>query len=367
MRILRVAQKLYPDVAGGAPYHVHALSRDQAAIGHDVTVLTVRRDPSLPRSETRDGYRIERRDATVSPLGNDISVGLARCLGSVDEYDVVHAHSHLYASTNLTAAATRLRDVPLAITNHGLFSQTAPTAVFEAYLRTLGRWTFDAADLAFCYTAAERDRLRSYGVSTPIEVVANGIDTRRFAPDGPADDRVAGDPAVLFVGRFVDGKRPRDAVDAVARLRNRRGGATLTLCGEGPLEDAVAARAAELGCRDAVRLLGQVPYDAMPGIYRAADALVLPSRDEGVPRTVLEALACGVPVVTTDLEQFDALLDGVGRTVPVGDVGGLAAALDAVVAGTERDPRSAVAPDHAWDRTVTETTAALERLGGSGG
>ena len=48
MRLLRVAQKTYPDVTGGGPYHVHAMSRDQAAMGHDVTVLTVRTDPSLP-------------------------------------------------------------------------------------------------------------------------------------------------------------------------------------------------------------------------------------------------------------------------------------------------------------------------------
>ena len=54
MHVLRVAQKIYPDVTGGGPYHVHAMSRDQAAMGHDVTVLTVRSDRSLPERKAAD-------------------------------------------------------------------------------------------------------------------------------------------------------------------------------------------------------------------------------------------------------------------------------------------------------------------------
>jgi glycogen(starch) synthase len=76
MRILRVAQ--YPEVPGGGTYHVYALSRDQAAMGHDVTVLTVSGDDKLTRREERDGYTVVRRSPTVEVLGNEISVGLVR-------------------------------------------------------------------------------------------------------------------------------------------------------------------------------------------------------------------------------------------------------------------------------------------------
>lgn len=366
MRILRVAQKLYPDVRGGGPYHVHALSRDQAANGHDVTVLTVRVDPTRPRREKRAGYRVVRRPATVELFGNDVSVGLARYLGSVEEFDVVHAHSHLYASTNLAALATRLKDVPLAVTNHGLFSQSAPEYAVEAYLRTVGRWTFDAADAVLCYTDTDRERIGAYGVSAPVVVVPNGIDTDRFTPAGPESDRVDGDPAVLFVGRLVEGKRPLDAVEALARLRERRPGATLTVCGEGPLDASLERRAADLGVAGSVRCLGHVPHEEMPEVYRAADVLVLPSRTEGVPRTVLEALACDVPAVTSDLDQLSALIRGVGGTAPVGDVGGLAATLDGVLDGTERDPSARLGPEHDWTTTVKETTATLERIADGG-
>ena len=366
MRILRVAQKCYPDLFGGGTYHIHALSRDQAAMGHDVTVLTVRHDATLSQTEVRDGYCIVRQPSTVEVLGNDISVGVARSLRQAGDFDVVHAHSHLYASTNLAALAARVSDVPLAITNHGLFSQSARESLFDAYLRTLGRWTFDAAEVVFCYTETDRDRLRAYGVSAPISVVANGIDTDRFTPTGQTTDRVDGDPAIVFAGRLVEGKRPCDAVEAVARLRERRPGATLTICGEGPRSGDVAQRATTLGVADAVTLLGRVSYDEMASVYRSADALVLPSRAEGLPRTVLEALACDVPVVTSDLDQLSRLVCGVGETAAIGDIEGFTAALDRVVDGTPREPRTVVTGEYNWSSTVAETTAILERLATGG-
>jgi len=150
MRILRVAQKVYPEVPGGGTYHVHAMSRDQAAMGHDVTLATVRHDDSLPHVEERAGYTVVRYDPAFSALGNDISPGLARYLFSADNFDVVHAHSHLYFSTNLAALRRRLGDVPLALTNHGLYSQSAPEWVFDLYLRSVGRWTFEQADVVAC-------------------------------------------------------------------------------------------------------------------------------------------------------------------------------------------------------------------------
>ncbi|WP_436930051.1 glycosyltransferase family 4 protein [Halosimplex halobium] len=365
LRILRVAQKVYPDVAGGGAYHVHALSRDQAAMGHDVTVLAVApgADGDWPHVEQRDGYTVVRFPPTAAPLGNAVSAGVAQFLRRVGEYDVVHAHSHLYFSTNLAALARRLSGTPLAVTNHGLYSQTAPKWVFDGYLRTIGRWTFDSADVAFCYTDEDRDRLRELGVSTPIEVVANGIDTARFTPDGPQHDDVVGDPAVLFVGRLVDGKRPGDALAAFERLHERVPEARFTVCGDGPLREDLERQLSERGLDDAVQFLGHLPYESMPAVYRAADALVLPSEAEGLPRTVLEAMATGVPAVTSALDQLTGVVDGGGETVPVGDVEGFADALMAVTGNRETySPRVVVEDGYDWATTVERTTEHLRRI-----
>lgn len=105
------------------------MSRNQPAMTHDVTVLTTRTDPSLPRVEEIDGYTVLRVNPGISVLGNNISPAVARVLwgADADDYDVIHAHSRLYFSTNLAALKARLGDIPLAITNHGLYSQSAPS------------------------------------------------------------------------------------------------------------------------------------------------------------------------------------------------------------------------------------------------
>jgi len=367
MRILRVAQNLYPEVPGGGSYHVHAMSRDQAAMGHDVTVLTVTDRDDLPRREQRDGYTVVRRTPTVTVLGNAISRGVVSYLRSATGVDVVHAHSHLYFSTNVAAADRRLGgdETPLAVTNHGLYSQSAPEWVFRWYLRTLGRWTFDQADVAFCYTDADERRLREYGVAVPVRVVPNGIDTERFTPEGPTSDRIDHDgPVLLFVGRLVAGKRPRDTVDALAGLPAGLD-AKLYLAGDGSLRSAVRERASERGVADRVELLGRVPYEEMPRIFRSADCLVLPSRAEGLPRTVLEAFASGVPAVTSRLDQTREIVETGGRTVTVGDVAGYVESIEAVLSQREslgNAGRRLVVADHQWADTVAETTRHLESL-----
>ena len=359
MRILRVAQNLYPEVPGGGTYHVHAMSRGQAAMGHDVTVLTVSDNKSLPRREERDGYTVVRRSSTAELLGNDISLGVASFLREADDFDVIHAHSHLYFSTNLAAVKRLLGDIPLAITNHGLYSQNAPEWLFDPYLRTAGRWTFDRADVVFCYTQEDKKRVQEFGVDSRIEVVANGVDTEQFTPEGPESDMINHDgPVVLFVGRLVEGKRPRDAVRAVSQLSDGLN-VKLYIVGDGPLREGLEADACN------VAFLGQVPYNEMPAIYRSGDVLLLPSRAEGFPRTVLEAFASSVPVVSSHLEHTASIVRNGGETVPVGDVEAYVGALQNVLAESEslgQAGRNTVLEEFRWQETVEGTTRIIESL-----
>lgn len=361
MRILRVAQKLYPEVVGGGPYHVHAMSRDQTTMGHDVTVLTVSDDESLPQREERDGYTVVRRAPTVKALGNDISAGVAHFLRDAEGFDVVHAHSHLYFSTNLAALQRRLGNIPLAITNHGLYSQNAPEWLFDLYLRTVGRWTFNRADVVFCYTDDDRERVQEFGVESRIDVVANGVDTERFKPEGAESDLIDHDgPVVLFVGRLVAGKRPRDAVEAVSQLPDRLN-ATLYVVGDGPLRSDLEEQADD----ETVEFLGHVPYDEMPAIYRSGDVLLLPSRAEGLPRTVLEAFASGVPVVSSHLKHTAPVVQKGGKTVRVGDVCGYAEAIQRVLDDGDKlgqQGRQTVTDEFRWQETVNQTTSALKSI-----
>ncbi|MFC7228004.1 glycosyltransferase family 4 protein [Salinirubellus salinus] len=363
MRILRVAQKAYPDVTGGGAYHVHAMSRDQAAMGHDVTLLTVGEGP---RREFRDGYEVLRYPSWGAVVGNDIAPGVAWHLVShADEFDVVHAHSHLYFSTNLAAAFRQLSETPLAITNHGLFSQNAPEEVFHWYLKTVGKWTFNSADVLFCYTDPDRERLREYGVMTDVAVVPNGIDTERFTPGDKIHHAMPDGTNVLFVGRLVEGKRPGDALEGFVGVVEEHPDASMVFAGEGALREELRCRAETLGIAESVRFLGHLEYEEMPSVYRGANVLVLPSRAEGLPRTVLEAMASGVPVVSSHLDHTAPVVRQGGKTVPVGDVEGYAVALNQVLSSQTQlgeQGRRAVVNGFRWENTVAQTTAQLAEI-----
>jgi len=368
MRILRVAPWIYPDTKGGGDYHVYAMSRDQAAMGHDVTVLTTREDESLPRVEELDGFTVVRVSPGVTLLGNDVSPAVARYLwhADSDDYDVMHAHSHCYFSTNLAALKRRLGDIPLAITNHGLYSQSAPERIFSLYLRTLGRWTFNQADVVFCYTDVDKERVRELGVTSQIEVVPNGIDTERFTPEGPTSELIdAEGPVVLFVGRFVEGKRPGIAVAAFAEVLAEFPDAELYLCGEGPLQDELESQVAELEIIESVTFLGHVPYDEMPKVYRSGDVLVLPSRAEGVPRTVLEAKASGTRVVVSELEQIKNVLDSAAYYVATDDIAAASEAIQKNIGNEALAANNTLEYSDIglnWIQTVSKTTAVLSTL-----
>jgi len=365
LSILRVATDLYPDITGGGAIHAHAMSKRQAERGHDVTVLTSDHgERTRPRVEHRDGYRILRHRQLARPFGNSITPGMVGSLPTrLSDADVVHAHSHLYFSTNLAAAVARVADTPLVVTNHGLVSQTAPKWIQKLFLPTVGRFTFNSADQILCYTDTDRKRLRDRGVETAVDVVNNGIDCQQFTPGRePAHARL------LFVGRLTDTKGVPTLLQAFARLASSYPDLSLRIVGDGPGRTRYEQTCERLGIDDRVTFVGAVPYDEMPHHYREAIAFVLPSHKEGLPRTVLEAMACETPVVTTALEQLEPVVDGGGVTFERGSVDGLVRAVDALLEDDARRReygragRERVLAENAWSQTVAETTDVLREL-----
>ncbi|GGK71254.1 glycosyltransferase family 4 protein [Haloarcula sebkhae] len=370
MHILRVAQDIFPETVGGAPYHIHALSRDQAAMGHEVTVLTVSDGVEEREVTDQDGYTLIKQPPKLELLGNQIFANTVSDLRGMEDFDVVHTHSHLFFSSNVAALYCRMADIPVAITCHGLNSQRGPFWFSRAHLRTLGKWTYDSADVTLCYTDVEQSKLRNIGVDADIAVVNNGIDTNRFSPAGQEHPDIVNQSgqAIVFVGRLVDGKRPQDVLAAFDSIRKHCPDASLFFCGDGPLRDRLESTVADKGLADAVEFLGRVPYQQMPSVFRAADLFVLPSRTEGFPRTVIEALACETPVVASNLEQTSKIVNQTGKTVQVGNIEGFATAISDLLSDEHRlselgkHGREIVTTRYNWAETVQETTEILGQV-----
>lgn len=376
LRILRVTSSTYPEVVGGVGLHVHHLSRVQAAMGHDVTVLTSdNEDRSLPAEERRDGYRLLRHREVARPLDNSIVPGLASTLHDlVSDYDILHIHSHLYFSSNLAALFGRRHETPVVVTNHGLVSQTAPRWIQRLYNSTVGKFTFETADRILCYTETDKQRLHRRGIDTNVSVVPNGVNCSWFTPteDDPGEQ-------LLFVGRLKEGKGPQYLLEAFGEVISDYPACSLQLVGDGPLREDLEQQASTLGIADRVAFRGEVPNDELPELYADSRAFVLPSRSEGLPRTVLEAMACGRPVVTSDLPQLRPLVEDVGYTFETGSIEGLVDVLETVL-DVDADrldrygvrARKRIETSYSWQDTVERTVATYydvldERTTGSDG
>ncbi len=161
-----------------------------------------------------------------------------------------------------------------------------------------------------------------------ISVVYNPVvhDTQRALAEAPLDHPwfTDGRPTVLAVGRLVDQKDYPTMLEAFVKIRDATG-ARLAILGEGGNRQAIEQRVQSMGLADTVQLLG---FDPNPFRYMArANLLLQSSRNEGLPGTIIQSMACGTPVVSTDCDHGprEVIRDGIdGFLVPVGDAGGLA-------------------------------------------
>jgi glycosyltransferase involved in cell wall biosynthesis len=225
--------------------------------------------------------------------------------------DIVHAHA-LYQ-----AARLRRGDIPVVINFPG-----APPARDAADIQQADALVADG------WAAANLPAM----LGRPVHTVGKGVDAEMFTPEGPnlraqlglTDRRV-----VLSVGRFVPIKNTALLIEALARIRSAESTAHLLLVGEGPERRALEQQAARLGVAGAVTFAGYVPQDQLAPYYRAADVFALASAFDNSPNVVLEAMACGLPIVATDVGGVAELVvaDRGGSLVPRADAAAMADSL----------------------------------------
>jgi glycosyltransferase involved in cell wall biosynthesis len=178
----------------------------------------------------------------------------------------------------------------------------------------------------------------------PVHAVPKGVDARLFQTEGVSRRDalgLAGRRVVVSVGRFVPIKNMALLVDAAARVRASLPDLHLLLVGEGPEFRNLRQQSARLGMDGAITFAGYVPQEEMAAYYRAADVFALSSDFDNSPNVVLEAMACGLPAVATDVggvTEYVVPRRG-GSLVPRGDAGRLAEALGEWLgdAGRRRD------------------------------
>lgn len=289
-------------------------------------------------------------------------------------FDVIDAH-FAYPDGLAAVLLGRLFRVPVMVTLRGSIVRLATYATHRPQLR----WTLARAGAVVAVSRSLRDVAVALGLPAHrIRVIPNGVDTERFRPMDRAAARAAcGLPAdrtlLLAVGALYEGKGHHLVVEALSRLVARRPDLLYVVVGgERPGEryrGELEALARRLGVAGHLHLVGPKPPEELPAWYAAADLFCLATRSEGWANCLLEALACGLPVVTTRVGGNPEIVrDGEhGLLVPHGDVPALAAAVEEALGRRwERDALVAHAARHSWDDTAAQALEALRALVGAG-
>ncbi|MFI0962234.1 glycosyltransferase family 4 protein [Streptomyces sp. NPDC021080] len=304
-RVLHVTQP----VDGGVARVVADLVGAQLAAGTRVTVACPDGN-GFTREVRALGADVRPWHATRAPgpqLAQEVR-RLGRVLARVRP-DVVHAHS---AKAGLAARLALRGRVPTVFQPHAWSFEAVDGAAAALALRW-ERWGARWASRVVCVSEAERATGVRAGVRAPWKVIPNGVDPERFHPASVDTVRaglplLAGvapaAPLVVCVGRLCRQKGQDILLEAWPSVLRRVPTARLVLVGDGP--DAARLRA---GAPRGVLFAGAAA-DAVPW-YQAADLVVLPSRWEGMALAPLEAMACGRPVVMTDV-------DGARESLPPG-------------------------------------------------
>ena len=289
---------------------------------------------------------------------------------------VVHAHWVIPGGATAVAAAGRL---PIVISLHGsdLF-----LAERNRVAGVAARAAFRRADRVTACSTDLRDRAVALGADDArTETLLHGVDVARFAPDPDTRRRVRaahglGDGAsiVFAVGRLVRKKGFEYLIDAIARLAPRHPALRLVLAGSGDLDGELRARAAGGQVADRVTWLGGIPHDEVAGWLAAADVSAAPSvvdeagNVDGLPNTILEALATATPVVATHAGGIASV--AVDRetalVVPERNAERLAAAIDELLndaglrAAIGGAARARMQRDHTWERVAERFETAYD-------
>ena len=293
------------EVTGGQVV-AHQLMQGLRAAGHDAVSVFPREGPMVDRVRN-DGF-----SATVQRLERtyrlDQAASLARALRAA-EVTLVDAHT-LFVGSQLTRIAAQLAGIPLVEHVH-IEEQFSSCRSVAAAQRLLARATAGIPDATIAVSARARGSAIANGAAPgKVVVVHNGVAIGPAAP--PPAPPAGGVLRVVCAARLAHVKGQDVLIEALALAGP---GIAVEFAGSdleqgGAFQGRLEARAAELGVKGSVRFLGH--REDLPALLDAADALVLPSRDEGLPLVALEAMARARPVVAAAVGGLPELLtDGV--------------------------------------------------------
>jgi teichuronic acid biosynthesis glycosyltransferase TuaC len=265
---------------------------------------------TVPNRETFGGFVTDHPRYLVLPKLGMAAHGASMFIGTVNQvrkrfratdYDLIDAH-YVYPDGLAAVMLGKLLNKPVIVSARGSDINTFPGFL---PIRPMSRQVLKKADALIAVSQSLKDVMVQLGSpEDKIAVIGNGVDAVKFAPlpqlemrarlDLPDDRRI-----ILSVGHLTERKGFHVLIDAMARLRTRQPESMLVIVGDGEYRGKLEHQIRALSLEGTVRMVGARPHGQLAEWYSAADVFALASSREGWPNVLLEAMACGAPVVAT--------------------------------------------------------------------
>jgi glycosyltransferase involved in cell wall biosynthesis len=350
--------------AGGAEVHLHEIFQRIVAAGHDVALLA-HAFAGAPPEETIDGIRVHRRGrrntfnfsvpfalrGALDPKGFDVVVD---DLNKIPFYTPLYVRRPLVTILHHFFGGSIFHEVPLPLALYVYLNEALVPLVYK-------RSRFVTV------SQSSRDELVRRGIApTRVSLVMNAVDPGAYEP--VAQSSKSRD-LIVYVGRLKKYKRIDLLIRAMGRIIQRRPAVRLVIVGEGDHRPALERLARSLGLNGSVEFTGFVPLAEKVSLLRRAALSANPSPKEGWGVTVIEANACGTPVVASDVPGLrDAIVEGeTGKLVPFGSEEALAGEIvrlldDDAERGRLAEGAVAWASRFSWDASAQEMLRVLESV-----
>ncbi len=367
---------------GGIERVVYEQSKRLLKQKYKLTVLTHKN--YTPNQYTYDGIKVQCYGALnigfrlgiPYPIPN--IAGYKTFLERVKSSAIIHAHGHPYLPSLIAAKLARRYKKPFILTQHNTFIEYngAWDNVEKLNDLVIGKQTLKEAKKIITISRATKNYVLSLGADPEkIEVVYNGVDLERFKffPEAGIKIReklgIPQDAVVAATVRRIVYKNGIDTLLESAKIAVENNAKLVYLVvGEGPDFNDFRSKVAQLGIERNVILTGFVSDEDLPLYYNAADFFILPSKSgEGLPLVGLESMACGLPLLATDVGGIgEIMMQDYGELIPPNDPKAMAvAALDFA----NKDPaklkeklRKVIIEKYSWDKNVEKLTSIYEEI-----
>lgn len=335
MKILFIC-KCSPLKEGGAEARSKEVAYRLAAMGHEVTVLCAKTDVSERPEEVRNGARIISKKVLPDwllkrfPYPSYFSLAASSiflmfhvsALLRKEKFDLIREDISPFPPSGLLALKRLPARKRIAVA-HNLSGTLKGWLKYYGSVYGLAGYAMDRLlrsnalkyDRIICAGKWFADELKQFPkIADKVAYIPNGVNLEIFSSD-EAKPPIGEGIRLLCAGRLVEAKGHRYLIEAMALINNEFPPAKLDIVGDGKLKQQLQELVERLGVANCVRFMPLVAHDEMPELYRQYDFFVMPSVSEGLPVALIEAMACGLPIIATDIVGVTSIVDSSAATL----------------------------------------------------